>query len=86
VPPGGRRRSFWGWGYLDQALTTPERDALADLVAARFGIERPVADEPPGEQDLDLPDPRLRATAAIDAICSTDRVDRAAHSHGQSLP
>jgi alkyldihydroxyacetonephosphate synthase len=80
-----RRRSFWGWGYEDQAPSGSERDALAAMITARFGVTEATSGEPPRPEDLDLPDPRLRPPATIRAMCSIDPVDRARHAHGQSF-
>ena len=79
----GRRRSWWGWGWEDEALDDAQAGKLAAAMSARFGTEMTVADAP-RLADLDLPAPRVTPPASLAPICSTERHDRAAHTHGKS--
>ena len=78
-----RRRSWWGWGWEDEALDDEQTGKLAAGMAARFATEINVAD-PPRLDDVDLPAPRVAAPASLEHLCSTDRYDRAAHTFGKS--
>ncbi len=82
---GERRRSWWGWGWADQAMTDEQVANLGSGVAARLGVSglqvRPV----PALAGLDLPEPRVHPPGALAGICSTDREDRAGHSMGKAF-
>jgi alkyldihydroxyacetonephosphate synthase len=80
-----RRRSWWGWGWEDQALGSDELGKLAVAVAARLERADMTVVQPPGLGDLSLPAPRVRPPASLAAICSTDPYDRAGHSRGKSF-
>ncbi len=78
------RRSWWGWGWADQAVPPDEVDALAPLVSERFGrsVERR---DPVSLADLRLREPRVAPPRTLSEICSTEREDRAGHSYGKSF-
>jgi alkyldihydroxyacetonephosphate synthase len=78
-----RRRSWWGWGWEDEALTDEQCAALGKAVAARFEREMPLR-EPPDLSSIDLPEPRVQAPGPLVELLSADRYDRAAHSYGKS--
>jgi alkyldihydroxyacetonephosphate synthase len=79
-----RRRSWWGWGWEDEATPADQLDALAPVVSERLG--RPVVRRDPARiEDLDLPAPRLTPPAALAQACSTDPRDRAGHAYGKSF-
>jgi alkyldihydroxyacetonephosphate synthase len=79
-----RRRSWWGWGWEDQALTPEQSANLASAVAARLSTEVEAA-APPSLADAALPPPRFTPPPALAAICSTDPYDRASHTYGKSF-
>jgi alkyldihydroxyacetonephosphate synthase len=82
-PMGARRRSWWGWGYEDQALGDDEVRGLAGRLAERFGTDVTVLDAP-RLADLDLPAPRVNPPEALAPWCSTTVEDRAGHTFGKS--
>jgi alkyldihydroxyacetonephosphate synthase len=80
-----RRRKHWGWGYEDDAWS------VAQLRAAAPGLEehlRIAGDgevrEPVALDDIVLAAPRVRAPAALAAICAADVHARASHAWGSS--
>lgn len=82
--PPSRRRSWWGWGWADAAVSPDTVAALAPLVAQQLGHDVEVR----GAVDLDsidLPAARIQAPAALAAIASDDREDRAGHAYGKSF-
>jgi len=82
----GRRLSWWGWGYEDEALPRGEQEDLGRLVAPLLGMaEVPTVRDAPDVDALDLPAPRLASPASLAAISSDDRRDRAAHAYGRSF-
>ena len=79
-----RVRSFWGWGYEDEALPPEEAAAIAAVAAARLGgVElRPRA--APRAEDLRLPEPRIAPPPALAPIFTADPRERAAHAYGKA--
>src|SRR5262245_55023686 len=78
------RRSWWGWGWEDEAMTDDQCASLAKAVSARFGREMSVG-TPPTLDDIELPAPRITPPSSLAAIVSDGRYDRAAHSYGKSF-
>ena len=82
---GERRRSWWGWGWEDQALTREQTDNLAAAVAGRLpGVELDVR-SPASLDDVRLPPSRLTAPALLAEHCSSSTYDRASHTYGKSF-
>src|SRR4029450_1828999 len=80
------RRSWWGWGTEDQAMTDDQVAKLAAAVAARF--ESPDLEVLPAPDlgAIDLPPPPPAAPPArLEAVCSSDPSGRASHSYGKSF-
>ena len=80
---GRRRRSWWGWGWQDEALDDATAEALARTLGERFGTVAPLRPAPRLE-DLDLRAPRVDPPASLAPICSAGVEDRAGHTHGKS--
>jgi alkyldihydroxyacetonephosphate synthase len=79
-----RKRSWWGWGWQDEAVDDAQAQALGAAVAKRFGHEAPLR-QAPELTDLQLPAPRVEPPDSLASICSTDVEDRAGHTHGKSF-
>lgn len=75
-----RRRSWWGWGWEDQALD--------DAACAAYGALIPgLAEHPipvPTVEEIDLGQPRVAAPAALAEQLSDDPYDRASHAYGKA--
>ncbi len=84
APGPPRTRSWWGWGWEEDAATDEEVTALGRAVAGRFGTGPLEAAPAPVLADLDLPEPRVAAPAALAHLCSDGRRARAAHTYGRS--
>ncbi|MBV8159790.1 MAG: FAD-binding protein, partial [Acidimicrobiia bacterium] len=80
----GRRRSWWGWGWEDEALTPEQVAALGAAVASRLGLSDVSPRPAPSLSSLDLPPSRLRPPASLAEICSADVESRAGHTYGKS--
>jgi alkyldihydroxyacetonephosphate synthase len=78
-----RQRSWWGWGWEDQAMTDEQVSSLAGAVSGRLGADLEVR-APARLEDLDLRAPRVRPPAAFEAICADDVRARASHTYGKS--
>lgn len=75
-----RTRSWWGWGWVEEALPDDACSAYGALVPGLPERPRPV----PRVEDLDLPDPRIRPPGALGPITTTAAPDRAAHTYGKA--
>ncbi|WP_320671180.1 FAD-binding oxidoreductase [Patulibacter defluvii] len=75
-----RTRSWWGWGWEQQALPDAECLGFGAMLPGLRSTPRPV----PRIADLDLPAPRIAPPAALADRCSDDPADRAAHAKGQA--
>ena len=75
-----RARSWWGWGWADEALD--------DEACARYGALLPgLPDAPipvPRITDVDLRPPRVDPPGALDGLLSTDPSQRAGHTYGKA--
>ena len=87
VTEGGRRRSWWGWGWEDEAVSGDALASIAAAIARRPGFDdlEGTTAEPPSADDLDLRAPRVAPPAALSAICSTANHDRASHTYGKAF-
>jgi alkyldihydroxyacetonephosphate synthase len=79
-----RTRSWWGWGWEDEAVPDAEMNALGGRLAERFGVPLTVVD-PPQLADLALRLPRVEPPAALADRCSATPFDRAGHTYGKSF-
>ncbi|HEY1989804.1 MAG TPA: FAD-binding oxidoreductase [Acidimicrobiales bacterium] len=80
-----RSRSWWGWGWEDQALTADQIEGLTGLVSSWFGSEGVEVRPPPHLDHLSLRRSRVTPPASLAGICRTDVEDRAAHTHGKAF-
>ncbi|MCU0263128.1 MAG: FAD-binding oxidoreductase [Candidatus Nanopelagicales bacterium] len=78
------RRSWWGWGNVEDAVTGAEAEALVARVASFLPNHDFTLHEPPDAAGLDLPAPRVDVPDPLAAIASHDVADRAAHAHGKA--
>jgi alkyldihydroxyacetonephosphate synthase len=79
------RRSWWGWGTDEHAVTGAERDALAARVANLLPGADLTDHPPPDPSSLELPAPRVAPPSSLGELVSTDPADRAAHAHGKAF-
>jgi alkyldihydroxyacetonephosphate synthase len=82
---GERRRSWWGWGWEDEALTPEQAENLAVAVAERLGLADVQVARSPSLDDVALPVPRLSAPDSLAHLCSSTPYDRASHTYGKSF-
>ena len=79
-----RVRSWWGWGWEDQALNDAQMASLARSVSARLGRE--VVPRPaPDLSGVELPTPRIAPPGSLAGLCRDDRRTRAGHTYGKSF-
>jgi alkyldihydroxyacetonephosphate synthase len=82
-----RRRSWWGWGWEDEAVSGRDLENIAAAIARRpgFGDLSGTILDPPSPDDLELRPSRTEAPPALASICSTSARDRAAHTYGKAF-
>ena len=80
-----RQRKFWGWGYEDEDLGAEERQALAVILAGRFGLDSLPVLEPPTLAEIELRRPRLKPPSSLAHLCSDSKEERAGHTYGKSF-
>jgi len=78
-------RRFWGWGREDTGPSPEQQRAIAQVLAARFGLGEVTITPPPRLEELRLPAPRLAPPATLAPLCSTTPLDRAGHTYGKSF-
>jgi alkyldihydroxyacetonephosphate synthase len=82
---GTRQRSWYGWGWLEDAVGPVERDGLADLLAMRFG-PTDTRTAPPEVSEIALRPARLaRIPDSLAPIIQQTPVDRAGHTYGKAF-
>ena len=85
MPGTDPTRRFWGWGRDADGPTPDHQRAIAQLLAARFGLGELAISAAPRIEDLALPAPRVAPPAALAHLCSAAPLDRAAHTYGKSF-
>jgi alkyldihydroxyacetonephosphate synthase len=79
---GARTRSWWGWGWADEAL---DEDACRKLAERALRPWMPVDGHvSPVPADPVLPSPRLVPPSTLDKVFVGDSLTRAAHSYGKA--
>lgn len=79
-----KTRSWWGWGYVDDAVRGDERRALLRRVRQLLPEADLSEHRPPAVTSLPVPPPRISPPAALRHLAGADTADRVAHSHGQA--
>jgi alkyldihydroxyacetonephosphate synthase len=75
-----RTRSWWGWGWTDEALSDDACATYGALVPGLPDTPRPI----PDLADLDLHPPRLVPPATLETFTTTEVPDRAGHTYGKA--
>ncbi len=75
-----RQRSWWGWGWADEALSESACVRYGKLIPGT--PDKPV--KPPRIEDLGLRPPRLTVPDTLGSIMSSEPQTRASHTYGKS--
>jgi alkyldihydroxyacetonephosphate synthase len=78
-------RRFWGWGSLDDRLTSEEERTTDALAAQLSGGDAKLLPEPRHE-DFELRRPRIAPPATLAERFSSATHDRLVHAYGKSYP
>lgn len=79
-----RQRSWFGWGFADDALDDVEVAALGSTVATALGGLPHVA-APPSLDEVELPRPRTSAPTSLAHLVEDTVAARAAHTYGKAF-
>jgi alkyldihydroxyacetonephosphate synthase len=82
-----RRRSWWGWGWEDEAVGGRDLENIGAAIARRpgFGDLEGIVADPPDAEHLALRAPRVDPPAALRPLCSSSPFDRASHTFGKAF-
>lgn len=82
--PTRRPRSWYGWGFVDEALDDAGVDGLASLLAPRLGVT-PTRRRPPSADEVHLHRARLDPPASLAHLAAMTTLERAGHTYGKSF-
>ncbi|MEU7811165.1 FAD-binding oxidoreductase [Pseudonocardia sp. NPDC049154] len=80
-----RRRSFYGWGYEDDAASAQEIKSSERGWADLFGVEDFTPVPMPTPEEIDLRASRVKIPVALRACCTDAKYQRLLHSYGRSV-
>lgn len=80
-----RRRSFFGWGYAGDTVSTEELRWFETTWAELFGVDGFEAVPLPSEADIALRPPRVGLPTSLRSFCTDDKYDRLLHCYGRSV-
>ncbi len=79
-----RRRKHWGWGFEDQQPDRAALEGIAKSITERLGFEVSEIEEPVPLEEVELPEPRLKAPKQFEGMFSSERHDRISHALGKA--
>ena len=80
-----KTRSWWGWGYLEDAVSGSELDELLARIRGMLPDADLTAIEAPPIGELPIDPPRVAGPKGLAQLCSDDPTDRVAHAHGKAF-
>lgn len=81
-----RRRKFYAWGFEDQSATSEEMAPVLATWHQVFGVDSFDVMPVPKLDEITIDAPRItEIPPALQAICRTDRYERALHAYGRSF-
>lgn len=81
----GNRRSFYGWGFESNAVSTEELGWFERAWASTFGVDRFDPTPMPRESDISLRAPRVSLPPSLQPFCTDEKYDRLLHCYGRSV-
>lgn len=82
---GNRRRSWWGWGWEDEALDDEQATRLVSALSARPGFEGLELRDAPSLDHVSLRPSRVEPPEALSHLMAADPFSRASHTYGKSF-
>ena len=80
-----RRRSFFGWGYEDEAVPAEELGWFERAWSQLFHVDRFEPAPLPREAEITLRTPRVSLPSSLRSFCTGEKYDRLLHSYGRSV-
>jgi len=80
-----KRRSFYGWGYEEDAVSPEELGWFERTWSNLFKVDRFEPAPMPVESEIALRAPRVDIPGALRAFCTADKYERLFHSYGRSV-
>jgi alkyldihydroxyacetonephosphate synthase len=80
-----KRRSFYGWGFEEDAVSAEELGWFEKTWSALFKVDRFDPAPMPVESEIALRAPRVAIPGPLRAFCTDDRYERLFHSYGRSV-
>jgi alkyldihydroxyacetonephosphate synthase len=83
-----RNRSWWGWGWVEEALDGPALDGIGAMLAGRFGRapgDGAIPADPVDPHTVEVARARAAVPAALRDLASDAPVDRLRHGHSASF-
>ena len=80
-----KRRSFYGWGFEQDAVSVDEMAWFEGTWAKLFKVDGFEPAPMPSESEIDLRAPRMAIPKTLQAFCTAEKYDRLFHSYGASV-
>lgn len=80
-----KKRSFFGWGYEDDAVSAQELGRFERAWSELLHVDSFDAAAMPRESDIELRRPRISPPPALQPFCTVEKYDRLLHSYGRSV-
>ena len=81
----GARLKYFGWGREGETITPAEEEFAVARAREAFGVADFETLTPPALDAIALKPPRVAPPQALEAICTSDKFDRAQHTYGKSF-
>jgi alkyldihydroxyacetonephosphate synthase len=80
-----RRRSFFGWGYEDEAVSAEELGWFERAWSRLFQVDGFEPAPMPRENEITMRPPRVSPPSVLRSFCTEEKYDRLLHSYGRSV-
>lgn len=80
-----KRRSFFGWGYEDDVVSTEELSWFERVWSKLFQVDHFDPSPMPQESEVTLRSPRVSLPSTFEPFCTADKYHRLLHSYGRSV-
>jgi alkyldihydroxyacetonephosphate synthase len=82
---GGKRRSFYGWGYEEDAVSAEELGWFEKAWSGLFKVDRFDPAPMPEESAIAIRAPRVAIPGTLAPFCTDAKYDRLLHAYGRSV-
>lgn len=80
-----KRRSFYGWGYEDDVISSQELGWFEGAWSKLFHVSHFEPAPMPRESEITLRPPRIAPAPSLTVFCTQEKYDRLQHSYGRSV-